>query len=114
MTVSRLEKELSGQTEFAKYAAFLSMWPMGEDAMDLRFQLLTKTIDDMGKTLEYAIYKAGRCTPQSPRFKKFEDFKIFERMGSTGGPKKFTELSAEEVDKRMRAFVVAHEAKWCR
>jgi hypothetical protein len=105
MTVSRLENELSGPTELMETAAFLSMWPAGEEAQDLRFESLLKALDDWGKKLDYAIRGTAGGKPKKPRFSSFENFRIFKRLnfGKKKARKKyFDEMTQEEIDKEMR------------
>jgi hypothetical protein len=105
MTVSRLESELSGPTELIETAAFLSMWPAGEEAQDLRFESLLKSLDDWGKRLDYAIRGAAGAKPRKPKFLGFENFKIFKRLNF--GKKKirkkyFDEMTQQEINEEMR------------
>jgi hypothetical protein len=104
MTVSRLENELSGPTELIETAAFLSMWPAGEEALDLRFESLLKTIDDWGNRLDYAIRGAAGTKPSKPRFNPFESFRIFKRLDRKKklSKKYFDEMTPEEINKVMR------------
>jgi hypothetical protein len=105
MTVSRLENELSGPTELMETAAFLSMWPAGEEAQDLRFESLLKALDDWGKRLDYAIRAAAGGKPRQPRFEGFECFRIFKRLGfgkKKSSKKYFDEMTQEEINKVMR------------
>lgn len=96
------ESQLNG------WAAFLSIYPAGEDAQDARFMALRHDIYEMLDHLRYAIGIAGRCkNVTKPTRKEFSQFEIFKRFfpgkKSGGNKRDFRNLTQAEIAKRMTA-----------
>lgn len=83
-----------------KYNWFLSQYPMGEEAMDIRFQTLRMDLASALDQIVYAIYRAAGSRKSPPKRRSFKNFRIFKRLGDTSNDD-FTKMDSTAINKRM-------------
>ena len=91
-----------------EWRAYLNAWPSGEEAMDLRFEvLLRETINSGNMTRFIARRMAGDKTAQVPEMKEMHEVKLFRRLGQLfdeQGKRSKKGFTPEEVSSKRALF----------
>lgn len=91
------------------WAAFLRVWPSGEDAMDARFAVLRSDLYMAMENICFSIYRAQGGKPRKPRAHPPRELMPLLR-GEQKAKRTFNDMTQEEIAARMRIYATDMEA----
>ena len=90
-------------SQAARWAWFMDKFPMGEEAMDLRFQALRMDISAGVDAIRCAIYSAVDGKRRQPAKREFGAFRLFKRF-FVNHKDDFTTMNPQAVSDKMKSI----------
>ena len=97
-------------SDITNWMAYFRLWPVGEWALDKRFEVLRLDIASLREQMRIGIPVIQVKRGGRPKRVTLEDMKIFQRHGDSN-TKYYDEMTQEEINDRMRAFAIGLKSK---